>query len=126
MRSVAKAVVRRWRQRRGPANAWLVSGSVLAMLSVWRATAMLLSDVSADVVEDAVDGFAGKLGHWLMLAVVMLGYSVHIMRRKQVVGHQTPLLRQTPHRGQRHRRIARRIPLRPRARSRVVYRRKNR
>ena len=46
---------------------------------------MLLSDVSADWVEDALDGYAGKAGHWIVLAIVMLGYAIYA-----ISGRRTP------------------------------------
>src|SRR6185295_8748921 len=58
-------------------------GAALISMSLWRATAMLLSDMSADWAEDALDGCVGRAAHWVVLALVMMGYAVHALRARE-------------------------------------------
>jgi hypothetical protein len=64
-------------------KATLWSTAALLSLSVWRATTLLLSDISAEWTADAVDAYAGKTAHWTILALISLGYLLHTLRGKR-------------------------------------------
>ena len=63
-------------------KATLWSTAALMSISAWRATTLLLSDISAEWTADAVDTYAGRTAHWTILALITLGYLLHALRRK--------------------------------------------
>jgi hypothetical protein len=88
MRCVAPRALR-FALRLRPALLW--SGAALISMSLWRASAMLLSDISADWAEEALDGWVGRAGHWIVLSLVMMGYAVHALRHPaKVLGVALP------------------------------------
>ena len=86
--------------RRVAFKATLWSSAALISISVWRATTLLLSDISAEWTADAVDTYAGKAAHWTILALITLGYLLHTLRRKRKKRHpvnQRGIITRHPH-----------------------------
>src|SRR5687767_10040045 len=93
------------------------SATALISMSAWRATTMLMSDISAEWAEDALDGYAGAAGHWLILVIVMLGYAIHscrCRRQRRVLDGVSPRNRRCGRRGRSPRAAAQRLAELPR------------
>ena len=98
--------------RRVALKATLWSTAALLSISVWRATALLLSDISAEWTADAVDTYAGKTAHWTILALITLGYLLHTLRKR---AKKTPESTHQPRRLAVRARLPHHRPMRARA-----------
>jgi len=74
-------VSRRRSWRSGSAHALWMSGVVIAVSSLWRGGLEILLDVGGNVAHDALGGFLGRTGEWLILAAALGGYAVYLRGR---------------------------------------------
>jgi hypothetical protein len=73
-----------------------VSGAVVGLMSLWRAAAAVISDMCANVAQEHLNGFAGRVGEWLIIAAVLSAYAwrTRRRRRREAVAHTAaPIVR---------------------------------
>ena len=59
----------------------LASGAVVALMSLWRAAATIISDLCANYAQDALNSCAGRTGEWLIIAGALTAYAWYSRRR---------------------------------------------
>jgi len=85
----------------------LASGAVVALMSLWRAAATVISDLCANYAQDALNSCAGRTGEWLIIAGALAGYAWYSRRRARALKSRPRMPART--------RVARAVTL-PRAR----------
>jgi hypothetical protein len=70
-----------FRQSHRRLNTLLVSGGVVAVMSLWRAAAAVISDLCANYAQDFLNNWAGRSGEVLIIAGVLTAYAWHARRR---------------------------------------------
>lgn len=98
MRPVAFAgVAALLRQLRKAGQALGLSGAVIALMSLWKAAAAVMSDLCANCAQDVLNTWLGRTGEFVVL-VALFGFSMWLIRReKERTAPQDPIeSRQSP------------------------------
>jgi hypothetical protein len=69
-----------FRQLHRKASPLLVSGTVVAVMSLWRAAAAVISDLCANYAQDFLNTWAGRTGEVLIIAGALSAYAWHTRR----------------------------------------------
>ena len=80
MRRVASKAMRVLLAPGQRAGAFWVSAGVVAVMSLWRGAAAVISDVCANTAGEFLSGWFGRTGEWLIIAAVLGAYTLHTRR----------------------------------------------
>ena len=91
MRPVAFAgVAALLRQLRKAGQALGLSGAVIALMSLWKAAAAVMSDLCANCAQDLLGTWIGRTGEFVVLAA-LFGFSMWLVRRGKEPDEERPL-----------------------------------